>query len=402
MAVRPSATPTQRPVSRQCGPATSLASAGVSPESTNTSMAAARPGMTPAGRAAARATTPRAANTTASSSRSLRARRCFSHGSAAEAAASTDRAALRAEAATEGPSGKAEAAASAASCACRSASPTVGGRPGSPASAARSAGRPSRMSPLLARNAVGAGEEMERPGVRAVLAPDAHALARVAGAGPLADLGEGRARGGVAPGRLHPERGGRRGLLVVVGRAGARPGREIELGPPPGFQAGGDLGGEASGIAGQPEGRQGGAGHGAVVAVLAADVEEGRQDDVRPLGPESADQLLDDALLAPARERVVAGFGEAEIVHRVVRPEAKPGDRGVERARRRLHLAGAQGHERAAPLRADGVLPALAAGRAGDDDAKAVAKAQGRQEAAVLVVRMGPGVHHGEDAAEAA
>ena len=46
---------------------------------------------------------------------------------------------------------------------------------------------------------------------------------------------------------------------------------------------------------------------------------------------EGADEPLDDALLAPARERVGGGLGEAEIVHRVVRPVAEPGDRGVER-----------------------------------------------------------------------
>ena len=71
-------------------------------------------------------------------------------------------------------------------------------------------------------------------------------------------------------------------------------------------------------------------------------------------------------------------------------------------SRRRLHLAGAKDAERPAPLGPDGVLPALAAGRAGDHDAHAVSEAQGGQQTAMLVVRVSARVHVGEDALQAA
>ena len=138
------------------------------------------------------------------------------------------------------------------------------------------------------------------------------------------------------------------------------------------------------------------------MAMLPGDVEEGRRDDVGPLGAVGADEPLDDPLLAPARERVVAVLGESEIVHGIVRAVTEPDDARIEDTRRLLHLARAQHAERTATLRADGVLPALAARRARNDDAHAVGKAQGGEEPVMLVVRMGAGVHEGDDALQAA
>ena len=81
---------------------------------------------------------------------------------------------------------------------------------------------------------------------------------------------------------------------------------------------------------------------------------------------------------------------------------AEPDDAGVDRSRGGLHLAAAKDAERRAPLGPDGILPTLAAGRAGDHDPHAVMEAEGGQQAAVLVVRVSACVHVGEDALQAA
>ena len=249
---------------------------------------------------------------------------------------------------------------------------------------------------VLGIGAHGGAGEVQRPAFRAGVAPSAHALGGVEEARPLADLGIAGAGHGIAAGRRHGDRRLRRRLLVVVGISRPRPCRQVELRHLPGFQPGGDLLGEGRGIGGLVEGGDGGAGHGAVVAVLAGHVEEGDLDDVRTVAAIGFDHAPDDRFLAPARQRVVAVLGEAEIEDAVVRSVADPGNAGIEGARRFLHFARPDRAERAAALRSERVLPAFAAGRAEDHHPHAEPVAERRQQAAVFVVRMGAGVHPGD------
>ncbi len=243
--------------------------------------------------------------------------------------------------------------------------------------------------------------EMQRPERPPLVAPNSHALAAMTGARPFADLRVTGARRLIARQWSDGHGFGRRRLFVVVGGAGAGPSGEIELRRLPRLQALREMLREGGRIGRQREGPDGGAGHGPVVAMLPRHVEEGRSDDIRPHHPVRLDQTFEDAPLAPAGEGVLAAPGESEIVKGIVGAVAEPDDAGVDHSRGGLHLAGAQDAERRAPLGPDGILPALAAGRAGDHDPHAVVESEGGQQTAVLVVRVSTCVHIGEDALQA-
>jgi hypothetical protein len=149
-------------------------------------------------------------------------------------------------------------------------------------------------------------------------------------------------------------------------------------------------------IGGQSECPFGRPGHRPVVAMLPRHVQECRNDDVRPVPPIGPDEPLDDALLAPAPERIVPVLGEAEIMHRVVWSVTEPCHIGIHAAGSLFHLGGPEHAEGTSPLRPEGILTALAARGAGDHDAHAIGKPQSREHVVDLVIRVGPGIHDGD------
>ena len=122
-----------------------------------------------------------------------------------------------------------------------------------------------------------------------------------------------------------------------------------------------------------------------------------RKVDLDDVGPEAAiglDHALDDGLLAPARECIVAVLGEAEIEDRIVGPVSDPGDRGIEHARRLFQFA--RSHHAKAPPRSGPMAFCPPSPRVEQRMTTCMPKpiAQRRQQAAMLIVRMGAGVHH--------
>ena len=244
--------------------------------------------------------------------------------------------------------------------------------------------------------ALGDARQMQLPFGLGFSAPLAHALGQMARPRPLAHLREGGTRDLVAFRCLHRQRGGRRRRFVVVHPAPAAISGRIDLWHVPGVEAGGDLLGILLGVAGDvrcDEGRNDGC---PVLAVLPWHVEEAVHDDVGLVLAECPGHALDHAVPAPAVNGVVRILGEAEIVHRVGMAASAEGERGVERTRSFLHLAGAQHAKDRATLGANAVLAALAAGDAIKHRADAIDMAECCQQPARLVIRMRAGSHEGE------
>jgi hypothetical protein len=200
----------------------------------------------------------------------------------------------------------------------------------------------------------------------------------------------------LAAGRVHNYCRIGRWYFVVIGVAAAGPCRQVIFRHLPGAHAFLEMLGESLRVGGKPYRLFGGAGHGAVVAMLAGHVEEGRDDDIGPFAAVGAHQPLDSAHFTPAGKGLVAVLGEAEIMYVVVGAMAEPDDVGIEFARGLFHLARAHHAEHAKALRPERILAAFAARRACHDDAHAEAQTEPGEHAALLVVGMRAGVHHGD------
>ncbi|MND93800.1 hypothetical protein D3C80_859970 [compost metagenome] len=136
------------------------------------------------------------------------------------------------------------------------------------------------------------------------------------------------------------------------------------------------------------------AGHSPMVAVLSRYVEKSRNDDIRPLFAISSHKALDDTRLTPTGEGRIPVLGKPEVVDRIVRTMPKPGDIRINDPRRLLHLARAQDAESTMSLRSECILPSLATRRAGNDHPHAMFESQKGEQAVLLIVRMGAGIHH--------
>ena len=245
-------------------------------------------------------------------------------------------------------------------------------------------------------------QQMQRPAHHRLRPPMPHHLAAVERAGKLPHHVIRRPTGGIIAIGRHADRDRRRRHFVVIIVAPARPRRQVIFGHLPHAQPFGEMLGKGIGISRQGQRRFGRFRHGAVMAVLAGHVEESRDHDIGPPLPIGAHQPLDGALLAPARQRIGAGFGKAEIMHRIVWSMPQPGNIGIEHPRRFFHLARAHHAQCAGALGAKRVLSAFAAGRAGNDHPHPHAEPHQRQHAALLIIGMGAGVHHGQGRAETA
>ena len=137
-----------------------------------------------------------------------------------------------------------------------------------------------------------------------------------------------------------------------------------------------------------------------VVAVAVALVSlEPRDEHERPLGADDADDVAEDVFLAPLLQRLVETLGESVIDHRA---EVLPIDAVV--PVRDQQFLGPDQPEAIEQLGADRVVAGLAARQREQRDSRALAAAQHRQHAAMLVVGMRGGVHRagGRPAASAA
>ena len=143
-----------------------------------------------------------------------------------------------------------------------------------------------------------------------------------------------------------------------------------------------------------------GLGHGAVVAVLAGNVEEGGADDVRSVRPHEIDETGEGARAAPFAHGLDARFGEAEIEDAVPGALRKPVETHIQHIRGALHLGGAQGAQILGHLAADVVLPALAAIGADIGQVHPVAEGERGQHGRGLVIRMRAGIHEGGDGSQ--
>ena len=154
--------------------------------------------------------------------------------------------------------------------------------------------------------AVSGEQQVQRPARLRHIRPMPHTLRGVIVARPFADAVIFRACRGLAAGCVHKNGGIRRRHFVVVGIAAARPCRQVIFRHLPGAHAFLEMFGKSFGVSSEPYRRFGGAGHGAVVAMLAGDIEEGRDDDIGPFAAVGAHQPLDCAHLAPAGKGLVA------------------------------------------------------------------------------------------------
>ena len=113
------------------------------------------------------------------------------------------------------------------------------------------------------------------------------------------------------------------------------------------------------------------------MAVLAGDIQKCRDDDVGPVLSIRSNETLDDALLAPSPQGILAVLGEAEIVNRIVRPMAEPCHVGIHATGGFLHFSGSEHAEGGTALRPQGVLSSFPARRTGNHHAHSHGKAQG-------------------------